>query len=84
MITQNELKKFAELAKLNYDESLNIDDLTECCDVLIDADLSQFDLTDAPWFADMREDVLRDSFPTDLLLESAWGQKDGCFMGPKL
>ena len=89
MITSDELKRIARLAKLSLvaDEmDALMADMPRIYNVvqpIADADLSSFDCTaDDEETAVLRDDTVLPSLPLDEVLANAGEQRDGYFIGP--
>jgi aspartyl-tRNA(Asn)/glutamyl-tRNA(Gln) amidotransferase subunit C len=89
MITNDELKKLAALAKLSLDgEDLDalakdISSILEFADTIAQAavDLPDGETDDDEWC--FRDDILQPSFPVDEILENAREKQDGFFVARK-
>ncbi|MDR2420981.1 MAG: aspartyl/glutamyl-tRNA amidotransferase subunit C [Oscillospiraceae bacterium] len=86
MITHEELKKIAALAKLSLDGE-DLDALAEDVGAVIDfandiaeADLSSFDLTERDEEYPLREDVAAPSVPAEKILSNAAESRGGYFV----
>jgi aspartyl-tRNA(Asn)/glutamyl-tRNA(Gln) amidotransferase subunit C len=89
MITYDELKKLAALAKLSLDGedmdalAKDITSVLEFADTIAQAtvDLPEGDTEAADWR--FREDILRPSLPVEDILQNAGEQQDGYFVARK-
>jgi aspartyl-tRNA(Asn)/glutamyl-tRNA(Gln) amidotransferase subunit C len=89
MITYDELKKIAALAKLSLDGedidalAKDISGILEFADTIAQAavDLTDSDGDDAGWY--LREDVVLPSMPVAEILSNAGEQQDGYFVARK-
>lgn len=89
MITYDELKKIAALAKLSLDGedmdalAKDISNILDFADIIAQAAVDQpADFEDAAdW--NLRDDVLKPSFPVEDILSNAGEQQDGYFVARK-
>ena len=87
MITYDELKKIAALAKLSLD-NVDTDELAEdmasimeVANSIDDLDLSSLDCSGDADPAELRADVCAPSLPVDAILSNAGEKRDGYFAG---
>jgi aspartyl/glutamyl-tRNA(Asn/Gln) amidotransferase C subunit len=86
MITHDELKKIAGLAKLSLDgedaEALiaDISGIIEFAKAVSAADIGAFDLTERDEEYPLREDALCPSLPANIILSNAPETRDGIFI----
>ena len=86
MITHEELKKLARLAKLSLDNEdtdaliSDISDVLDFANTIAEAvvDLPEGQDEDAGWA--LREDEVRPSYPVDTILKNAGERQDGFFV----
>ncbi len=89
MITNDELKKLATLAKLSLDGedidalAKDISNILEFADIIAQAavDLPEVETDGDEW--NFREDTLRPSYPVEEILANAGEQQDGFFVARK-
>jgi len=88
MITHDELIKIARLAKLSIDDGRadallrEMEGILSLGEAINNVDLSGFDCTAATETARLREDIVKESLPVDVILKNAAEKRDGYFVGP--
>jgi aspartyl/glutamyl-tRNA(Asn/Gln) amidotransferase C subunit len=86
IITHDELKKIAGLAKLSLDGEdagaliADISGIIEFAKAVSAADIDAFDLTERDGEYPLREDALRPSLPASVILSNAPETRDGFFI----
>jgi aspartyl-tRNA(Asn)/glutamyl-tRNA(Gln) amidotransferase subunit C len=86
MITHEELKKIAALAKLSLadvdaDALLrDIGGIIDFADEVAGADLTGLDVSETPEVFPLREDVVKPSLPQEIILKNAGETRDGLFV----
>ena len=87
MITHDELRRIARLAKLSFTNEdadalmMDMADIIEVAQFIDNADLSLLDCTGEDDMAVLREDIVIPPLPADLILMNAAKKRDGCFVG---